>query len=68
VGVDTIVVPCHVPVGWSCDVVDGEHVRAIAARVRGPTLPQPLVRGEPEQIFIFLHCHCCTADCVRRPK
>ena len=53
-------------VGASTDVL--VHTAAIAALVIDLTAPHPVERGEPEQMFIFAHWNCLTADSVRKPK
>jgi hypothetical protein len=49
-------------------VVPFEHVASMAARVFGPTTPQPVVRGVPEETMPCSFCHCLAAASVVGPK
>ena len=42
-------------------------VARIAARVRGPTAPKPVLAGDPEETIACDDWKLLTADCVRRP-
>ena len=43
------------------------HWRDIAAAVRGPTCPNPVVAGVPEETILNLTCQRLTAASVRAP-
>jgi hypothetical protein len=58
--------------GTLCDVgafaLDDGHDALIAARVFGPTTPQPVAAGVPEETTPCSLCHCSVAACVSGPK
>jgi hypothetical protein len=52
--------------GWLVGTVAPAH-EAIAASVLGPTVPQPVVCGEPEETTPCADCQACTAVVVSAP-
>ena len=59
-GAMTVVVGCRV-------VTVVLHELSIAARVFGPTDPQPVVAGVPDETMLCVACQVLTAAVVRRP-